>query len=211
MGESMASGTGGRMTRIVAVLLFAAASVSLSSCSSSVDEYDPFDPASTREFAASKGYEESVVALEDGIITREEWRQLHNEMRACFGEFGYVLGPSALDPLNGREYVFAFEYTPPDLTVGAADGCYSRYELVGQIYYATAEPRMDPGLLAAVRNCLESEGWTTTGEEVSFKDFFDVEARTNLDPRQISDSLVTDCVMSEGARLFPGVSINPSF
>lgn len=81
--------------------------------------------------------------------------------------------------------------------------CDDRFDFsVGQIYYLSVEPSMNPELLAAIRACLDAAGIRYTGDESKYQDFF-----PGADPQAAAEGPVAGCVAQETWRLFPEVSV----
>lgn len=168
------------------------AAVMLSACAASNGAvWDPSSVASATEHAQSLGYTEAVDALADGTVTREEWRSLHEGWVGCQEALGLEFAPPALDPVNQLEFLEKREYTGsgsgPD--EGGMQQCDDRYDFsVGQIYYLSVEPSMNPELLAATRACLDAAGIRYTGDESKYQDFF-----PGADPQAAAEGPVAGC------------------
>lgn len=166
------------------------------------DDWDPSDPKSARAHAERQGYAEAVTVLDDGRVTKEEWRSIHLDWVGCMTELGYSFDPPLIDPVNGREFVENRSYVGGgDPDADGVDACYARYEdAVGQIYYLTTPAVMDPALMAAVHACLDDQGIPYGGDEVKLEDFYMDDEK---DPNEVSQSAVTQCVETAFFTLYP--------
>ncbi len=161
----------------------------------------PGDPASTLAYAKSRGWDDVVNMLADGVVTAEENAEAHESWKRCREEFGFTFGPSTLDPVNGKLLLETEDFRGGDnIDQAAHELCYTRYsDTVELVYQSTAPSRMDPALLSQTQVCLDGAGYArpNPGVEVKLKDFYaEGQQYTQGDP-------VYTCVEAAYFDLFP--------
>jgi hypothetical protein len=155
---------------------------------------------------AGQGFGEQAAMLEDGMITADEHQEAFDLLRRCLedGGEGIAAGPY-VNPLDGLTYEFLIdpgENIEDPIAQGELEiACEERFfTTLNYDYGRSHEPRMDPVLHGALTECLAEKGFETSGEEKTVKDFAGGAAAEAGSER---DLVVTDCIHSEVARLYP--------
>jgi hypothetical protein len=127
-------------------------------------------------YAKTQHWTDIVKVLNDGKITAEEYRSVHEADLKCNEALGWHYGPTVLDPIGGRQLLETSDYRgPKNADKAGLEECNQHYfNTVEAPYQAQSRQHMDPALLAAVRKCLDAKGYKRPhpGEETRFQDFY---------------------------------------
>lgn len=119
------------------------------------------------------GYDEQYEVLQDGVVSRAEYRAAVEDLRSCWLQLNIATTEPYIDPIDGIQFL----YEPivigelPEAASEMQEVCRARYlNDVEYAYVATREARMDARLMSSIVGCLEFAGYQTSGEEVSLQD-----------------------------------------
>lgn len=194
--------------RAVVVGLCAVGLLGLSGCGQGGGD-DRVSSAQIKEHAREleeRGYPEQAAMMADGEITAEEFQDAFDLFRKCLenaGE-GIAAGPytSPVDGLSLDYLIDPGEIEDPIAQGEIEIGCDDKYlQLLEPDYVYSHEPKMDPALHSALRECLAEKGFETSGEEKSVRDFVG-EAAVDDPAGTDRDDVVVDCAHRELDRLY---------
>lgn len=135
-------------------------------------------------------------ALDDGVVTDEEYRKAVDDFVLCVRAAGYAVEDPVLSPVDGLSLIY--EITPagdPTVYNDAVQKCnLSTMSHIEPRYVEPRHQRMDDRLRPVVANCLRDHGVATTGREENVVDF---------DARARNDDLLMECVLHAVDEVFP--------
>lgn len=163
---------------------------------------DPLSSEQVKALGAEEravGHLEQAEALEDGIVTSQEYDLAFDRLASCLNLRGFTVTSPVVSPVDGVAYEFSSDFGTRDLDSALADldDCETtHWRSVSMAYELSREPVMDPTLVEASTRCLKEQGYTPNGDERNVADLV----------RSIGeeeDSIVIDCVHGEAIRLYP--------
>ena len=138
-------------------------------------------------------------ALDDGVVTDEEYSKAVNDFVQCVRDAGYVVEDPVLSPVDGLSLIY--KITPsgvPETYNNAVQKC--NLDTMSHIEPRYVEPRdqqMDEQLRPVVANCLRDRGVVLTAREENVVDF---------DASAGNDDLLVECVLRAVDEVFPELS-----
>ncbi len=144
--------------------------------SSGTADYQLGDIPGALAYAESQQWDDIVSVLSDGEISAEEYRQVHEAYLKCNEALGWNYEASVIDPIGGLQLLEHSDYRGSnDATIDTFEECNQRFfNTVEAPYMSQNTQKMDPSLIAAVRVCLVSKGYSSpnAGVETRFQDFY---------------------------------------
>lgn len=110
---------------------------------------------------------ENADALEDGVISMDEYLASAGRYQSCLRELGIVIGGPDLSPVDNVTLLWAL---PDDVAGGeevasGSKSCAEQWQPVAGAYLDSHSERMNDDLQKAVGTCMIAAGYDLSGEE----------------------------------------------
>lgn len=114
---------------------------------------------------------EQQAALEDGVVTEQEYTAGYDEYVSCLAQAGFEIEEQGRP---GGTYRFGIPEEAVD--AGVDESCYlSHFDEVDSVWQGE-HPQDDEGVKVILRQCLEAEGLGTEGTETELSERIDASA-----------------------------------
>lgn len=160
---------------------------------------DDFEIADLERQAREHGWTTQAEVLGRGVVTRADYEQAIDHVRACAERGGNGISEPTLSPIDNLTLEFGFP-------VGATDEediwdlsgeCLSQwFTLVEAGYRASHDAVMDADILDASLSCMADLGFTMTGD---IRNARDMAVRVPVE----ADGQLADCISQSAMRLRP--------
>lgn len=185
--------------KTVATVMFAGCLVALAGCSSEPDRASTLQQLADQARAA--GSDANAEILADGEVTDDEYFAAARTYQTCIRETGVVLPDPQMNPVDGVTLIFD---TTEILELSGANAtksqeCEQQWQPVMLGYTSTHTFKMDEGLLAAVKTCLEDKGFTVPDEASAVPDLVGDPDSDGGEQRGVAET----CTYAEAEILFP--------
>jgi hypothetical protein len=155
-------------------------------------------PATGEQPPAEPTYPEAQAwALDDGVVTDNEYREAIDGFVSCMRDAGYPVTDPVVSPIDGLTLLYDMNPSgPPEVWNEKVEECDSSFvSMIEPTYVESRDQVMEPSLRSATARCLNDKGVELSGNERNVKDFSD----SADDPGNI----VMQCVSTSLRQLFP--------
>ena len=149
------------------------------------------------------GATENAAALEDGVISMDEYLLAAGRYQTCLRELGIVIGGPGLSPVDNVSLLWDL----PDDVAGGEDVaagskvCADHWLPVAGAYLDSHEQRMNDDLQKSVSTCMTTAGYDLSGEEETVPDFMGPSSSNAAQTRRQADA--EQCIIRSSQQLYP--------
>jgi hypothetical protein len=153
-------------------------------------------------YAEGHGYKNDVEVLRDGLVTLEEYRAARSTFEDCMTRVGYEFGPVMTDPIGGLQFISTMNYKGPEKSYDSksSDRCQDMFDPVEQSYTLVNKQQMDPSLLAAVEDCMTTQGFKYPPSATNVETLM-----AGKSTEAVLKGPVVRCINEEALRVFPEI------
>ncbi|WP_158609556.1 hypothetical protein [Cellulomonas triticagri] len=149
--------------------------------------------------AREHGWTEQADVLAKGYVTRADYEQAIDHVRACAEDGGNGISEPTLSPIDNLTLEFGFPVGAMDDEViwDLSDRCLQRWHsLVETGYQVSHEAVMDADILAASLTCMADAGFPMVGE---IRNARDMAARVSPEDGEV----LSDCIVEAAMQVRP--------